>query len=55
MCAKKARKLHYKDLFREKMFGTKEYKYKLVLEWKAPLVLFKERNINMKIALSDLN
>lgn len=50
---KKNAKLHYKDLFRERMFGVKQYKYKLNIEGKIPQVLFKERNISLKISLFD--
>jgi len=37
------------------MFGIKQYKYKLSMEGKAPQVLFKERNLSLKIRLLDRN
>jgi hypothetical protein len=52
---KKQAKLHYKDLFRERMFGSKQYRFRLNVEGKLPQTLYKKRNMRLKINLVDFN
>ena len=42
-------------MFREKIFGVKSYKYRLNIDGRTPQVLFKERNICLKISLENLH
>ena len=42
-----------KDKSVEKLFGNKEYRYKLRLKQKFPITIYKERNINLAIELID--
>jgi hypothetical protein len=50
---RKQPKLHYKDLFRERMFGVKQYRFRLNVEGKVPQTLYKERNLSIKINIVD--
>ena len=38
----------------EKIFGKKQYAYKLVFDGKFPKILFKQRNISLKIMLKNM-
>lgn len=37
----------------EKMFGRKRYQYKLQLQGEVPSVIYKERNINIAVTLTN--
>jgi hypothetical protein len=37
----------------EKMFGPKRYQYKLQLQGDTPSVIYKERNINISVTLTN--
>lgn len=50
---KKQPKLHYKDLFRERMFGVKQYRFRLNVQGNVPQTIYKERNLSLKINLVD--
>ena len=39
----------------EGVFGKKNYKYKLSLEQEMPEFLYKERNFNLEVKLTDAN
>lgn len=45
---------HPKIKLMENVFGKREYAYKLVYEGKFPKILFKHRNISLKILLNNI-
>lgn len=45
---------HPKIKLMENIFGKKEYTYKLAYDGKFPKILFKQRNISLKILLKNM-
>ena len=51
----KNNRTHPKIKLMEKIFGKKSYTHKLVFDGKFPKILFKQRNINLKIMLKNMS